>query len=169
MEDEVTLWVIPGFIVKHNVNYLFKKTCKLLPIFHLSKEIVSGIILLFWHQQSSIYLFPSCHYNYMIAYNNIEVVRRHQVVIAWIRLRETKKLREPKPGLQLTSVNSVMNCFCSTIFDKTILAVFTFYTCRLHKFLLKTLCRLPFRKGYLNHRFYVYTSSAGSSSFRNLL
>lgn len=169
MEDEVTLWVIPGFIVKHNVNYLFKKTCKLLPIFHLSKEIVSGIILLFWHQQSSIYLFPSCHYNYMIAYNNIEVVRRHQVVIAWIRLRETKKLREPKPGLQLTSVNSVMNCFCSTIFDKTILAVFTFYTCRLHKFLLKTLCRLLFRKGYLNHRFYVYTSSAGSSSFPNLL
>ena len=124
MVDEITLWVIPGFTVKHNANYLFKKTCKLLSISHLSKEIVSGIILLLWHQQSSIYLFPSCHYNYMIAYNNIEVVRRHQVVVAWIRLRETKKLREPKPGLQLTSVNSAMNCFCSKIFDKIILGFF---------------------------------------------
>ena len=101
MVDEVTLWVIPGFTVKHNVNYLFKKTCKLLPISHLSKEIVSGIILLLWHQQSSIYHFPSCHNNYMIAYSNIEVVRRHQVVVAWIRLRETKKLRELKPAYNL--------------------------------------------------------------------
>ena len=32
----------------------------------------------------------------MMSYNNIEVVRQYQMVVAWILLKEMKKLREPK-------------------------------------------------------------------------
>ena len=32
----------------------------------------------------------------MISFDNTEVVRHHQVVVAWINLRETEKLSEPK-------------------------------------------------------------------------
>ena len=33
----------------------------------------------------------------------IEVVRQHQMVVAWIKLRQMKKLKETKPNGQLTS------------------------------------------------------------------
>ena len=39
----------------------------------------------------------------MMLYDNIEVVHQHQVVVAWIQLRKTKKWKEPKMNSQLTT------------------------------------------------------------------
>ena len=39
----------------------------------------------------------------MMPNDNIEVVRQHQMVVAWIRLRQMKKLKETKPNGELTS------------------------------------------------------------------
>ena len=39
----------------------------------------------------------------MMPRDNIEVVRQHQMMVAWIRLREMKKLKETEPNGQLTS------------------------------------------------------------------
>ena len=39
----------------------------------------------------------------MMPNDNIEVVRQYQMVVAWIRLRWMKKLKETKPNGQFTS------------------------------------------------------------------
>ena len=38
----------------------------------------------------------------MMPNRNIQVVRQHQIVVPWIRLRQMKKLKETKPNGQLT-------------------------------------------------------------------
>ena len=37
----------------------------------------------------------------MMANDNIEVVHQHQMVVAWIRLRQTRKLKEAKQTVNL--------------------------------------------------------------------
>ena len=46
----------------------------------------------------------------------MEAVRQNQVVVAWIQLWETKKLREPKTDLQLTQ--KAVNCFSWDVNNK---------------------------------------------------
>ena len=38
----------------------------------------------------------------MMANDNIEVVHQHQMVVAWIRLRQTRKLKEAKQTVNLS-------------------------------------------------------------------
>ena len=47
----------------------------------------------------------------MMPNDNIEVVRQHQMVVAWIRLRHVRKLKETKTKINLLHKNS--NCSCS--------------------------------------------------------
>ena len=54
----------------------------------------------------------------MMPYDNIEVMPQNQVVVVWIWLRKTKKLREPKINLQPTT--KTVNCFCRDINNKKI-------------------------------------------------
>ena len=49
----------------------------------------------------------------MMSCDNFEVVRQHQVVVASIRERELRKLRETKANSQLTVEN--VNCFAKLL------------------------------------------------------
>ena len=57
----------------------------------------------------------------MIPYDNIEVVRQHQVVVAWIRSRKIKKLREPKTNNNTPYLIKTLNCFDWDVSNKKII------------------------------------------------